>query len=116
MPELRVVHVNKRGTKVHMRHFWDVTAPSVIGHPQQVRQVTVKMVSDTLGYIEVLSFSPRGQGGSADKIERAQRGAKADACRKPGSCENGEPRQMSSAASYPRLFFTIAAPFKDDND
>jgi 3',5'-cyclic AMP phosphodiesterase CpdA len=129
-PELRVAHVEDQDDSddltyppgdprrpapkpphedVHLRHFWDITAPSLIAHPQQVRQVTIKMMSDDIGYIEILSFSPRGEKDSAEKIERGQRGAKADACRKPGSCENGEPRQISSSAAYPRLFFRVPA-------
>lgn len=88
-------------------HVWEIVAPALISFPQQVRQVTIKTVGD-IGYIEVLSFSPVGTGESADRVQRAQAGARRDYCNEQRtSCVNGQPRLPSRTVSFPRLFFRL---------
>lgn len=106
-PELRVVHP-ERADGAHGHHFWEIIAPSVISFPQQVRQVTMKTVGKDVGYFEILTFSPRGHGPSAFKVQRSQAGAKRDKCvEQPDLCVGGEPRLQGRTATYPRLFFRL---------
>lgn len=112
--QLRVVHPRDKRHVPDLEndpsprhHFWEVIAPSVIDHPLQGRQVTVKTMGATIGYIEVLSFAPHGTGPSEEKIRRAQTGAKRDYCASSSRCVKGEPRSVSRTVTYPRLFFRL---------
>lgn len=128
-PQLRIVHPDKcyeRGAKstemeaacskqdptyiddaARYHHFWEIVAPAVISYPQQVRQVTVKMMGD-VGYFEILSITPRGTGDSAAAIDRALSGAALDYCHdNPDDCVDNHPRLPSRAVTYPRLFFRL---------
>lgn len=108
--ELRVIHPDESagvpGAQPGHR-VWEVTAPSTLGYPQQARQITVKTIED-LGYIEVLSFSPSGEGDSAEKVRKAQLGAMRDRCHeKPKKCDAGRPFLPGREVTFPRLWFQL---------
>jgi predicted phosphodiesterase len=106
-------HTHESGLRVvpptadHPGHpFWEVIAPSTLAYPQQARQITVKMVGDKLGYLEILSFSPDGTGDSDAKLRRAIEGATRDKCHEaPAKCDAGRPRLPGSEVTFPRLWF-----------
>jgi 3',5'-cyclic AMP phosphodiesterase CpdA len=103
---LRVVPPVKNG--VNDGHaFWEVVAPSTLAYPQQARQITVKAVGESLGYIEVLSFSPVGTGDSAVKLQRAIDGAMRDKCLDSKHCSSGRPKLPGSETTFPRLWFVM---------
>jgi 3',5'-cyclic AMP phosphodiesterase CpdA len=99
-PGARVVHPEDDHAGAH--HFWEILAPAVLTYPQQARQVTVKKMGD-LGYFEILSFAPNGEGASMRDLERARAGAERDYCH--GRCTGEHPLPPPRSATYARLFF-----------
>lgn len=91
--------------------FWEVQTGSIIGFPQEARWVTLRVLSDRLGFLELLPFGQQvvAEPGSplAETLARAERGAKRDKCRKR-PCIDGEPIRDGKHGAV-RLFLELPA-------
>lgn len=105
----RVIHPRDEDAhgKTKRHHVWEIVAPSLIGYPQQGRLVTIKTIGQRLGYFEIVSFSPAGNGDGETKIELARASAQADVCNEPRGCIDGKPPLPSRSVSFSRLFFQV---------
>jgi 3',5'-cyclic AMP phosphodiesterase CpdA len=107
-PGLRLIHPAMEGqTERVPHHVWEIVAPALISYPQQGRQVTVKTTGN-VGFLEILTFAPNGEGATAGKLELAEQGALQDKCHEsPGICEDGRPRLPQQQLMFSRLFFKL---------
>lgn len=92
--------------------FWEVQTGSIIGFPQEARWVTLRVLSDRLGFLELIPFGQQvvAESGSplAETLARAERGAKRDKCRKR-PCIDGEPIRDGKHGAV-RLFVELPPP------
>jgi hypothetical protein len=98
--------------------FWEVQTASIIGFPQEARYITLRKVSPTIGFLEVIPF---GHGFVLDDstqfrklLRRAEAGAKRDWCRRyrgpfasTAPCVAGEPVRHDGEHGAARLFVRL---------
>lgn len=92
--------------------FWEIEAGSIISWPHEARLMTIKQLSEDIGFIEMISFGPQFKdipGTESDYVNRGLAGAKRDVCT-GGRCVEGEPEPYPHEDNHVRLFFKIPQP------
>lgn len=93
------------------KHFWEVETGSILEVPQEARLVTLKHLGRGVVFFELIAFGERLRRDAGDGfiplVERAQRGANRDHCRKHRCNPDGLPRRDDGADTFARLFFCL---------